>query len=114
MAALRDQFAPPRLTTVRAAAARSQPEGMIDPIATARLATLVDLLSGVADLLAQHAERVSQSPASTASPNRALLELAAARAALVEGLALLDEQLSDWKREKDRPIEGTIPGKYWD
>jgi hypothetical protein len=114
MAALRDQFATPSLTTVRAVAARSQPEGMIDPIATARLATLVELLSAVADLLAQHAERVGQYPASTASPNRALMELAGARAALVEGLALLDEQLSDWKREKDRPIEGTIPGKYWD
>jgi hypothetical protein len=87
---------------------------MIDPIATARLATLVEFLSGLADLLAQHAERVGQYPAHAASPNRALLELAAARAALVEGLALLDELMSDWKREKDRPIEGTIPGKYWD
>jgi hypothetical protein len=114
MAAMKEPFAPVRPLTGRVTVARSQPEGMIDPIATARLATLVELLTAVADLLAQHAERVGQCPASAASPSRAMLELAAARAALVEGLALLDEQMSDWKREKDRPIEGTIPGKYWD
>jgi hypothetical protein len=108
MTPMKDNGVPGRPPTIGTMLARTQPEGKIDPVGTARTATLIDLLGSLADLVTQRVERITQSPAATCTANRALLELVAARALLAESIALLDELADDWKHDRDVPISSEM------
>ncbi len=104
MTPVRDKTGVERQPTVGTVLARVQPEGRIDPIGTTRAAMLIDLLTSMAELVKQRAEIIAHTPANACTPNRALLELVAARAMLAEGIALVDELMTEWTHKRDAPI----------
>jgi hypothetical protein len=87
---------------------RQEVTAMNDPIASARLAAVAAFFRSLAAWATEEAEHAARSP--TSSPDWAILRVTAARSLLAGVIQLLDEQLKDWKSDKDKPLRG----EYWE